>query len=226
MGTVAAGKVTALTFNDAAKQIEICAKVVDDAEWSKVEEGVYTGFSQGGAYARRWTDAAGAKRYTAEPHEISLVDLPCLAEARFEMIKADGSHEWRTFRDMPAPAPPPPVEKIGARNSADDLARIQAVHDSAVELGATCGVAKGFHDHGADLLKQFDRLDAVLTKTLADLGQRLANVEAQPTPLPFVMQTRAVAKHEDGVDTDIEALLDNPDALSLLAIKLAQRQRR
>jgi hypothetical protein len=47
-GPVAAGKVTAITFNDAGKQIEICAKVVDDAEWAKVVEGVYTGFSQGG----------------------------------------------------------------------------------------------------------------------------------------------------------------------------------
>ena len=97
-GQVAAGKVTALTFNDEAKQIEICAKVVDDAEWTKVAEGVYTGFSQGGTYARRWTDEAGNKRYTADPHEISLVDLPCLSEARFEMIKADGSHEWRPFK--------------------------------------------------------------------------------------------------------------------------------
>ena len=49
-GKVAAGKVTSLAFNDDAKQIEICAKVVDDQEWKKVEEGVYTGFSQGGAY--------------------------------------------------------------------------------------------------------------------------------------------------------------------------------
>ncbi len=46
-GPVAAGKVTAITFNDAGKQIEICAKVVDDGEWAKVVEGVYTGFSQG-----------------------------------------------------------------------------------------------------------------------------------------------------------------------------------
>ena len=78
-GQVAAGKVTAIGFNDEARQIEICAKVVDDAEWAKVAEGVYTGFSQGGRYARRWTDGDGATRYTAEPHEISLVDLPCLA---------------------------------------------------------------------------------------------------------------------------------------------------
>jgi hypothetical protein len=71
-GQVAAGKVTEIAFNDDARQIEICAKVVDDAEWQKVEEGVYTGFSQGGTYARRWTDESGAKRYTADPHEISL----------------------------------------------------------------------------------------------------------------------------------------------------------
>ena len=97
-GAVAAGKVTALTFNDARKQIEICAKVVDDAEWIKVKEGVYTGFSQGGTYAKRWSDDKGRTHYTAEPSEISLVDLPCLPEAHFEMIKADGSRIMRKFR--------------------------------------------------------------------------------------------------------------------------------
>ncbi len=96
-GPVAAGKVTAITFNDAGKQIEICAKVVDDAEWAKVVEGVYTGFSQGGAYERRWTDEEGLTRYTAAPNEISLVDLPCLPQATFEMIKADGTSERRRF---------------------------------------------------------------------------------------------------------------------------------
>ncbi len=101
-GPVAAGKVTAITFNDDEKQIEICAKVVDDAEWAKVEEGVYTGFSQGGAYQRRWTDAHGKVRYTAAPSEISLVDLPCLPNATFEMIKADGTAEQRRFRDETA----------------------------------------------------------------------------------------------------------------------------
>jgi hypothetical protein len=96
-GPVAAGKVTAITFNDEEKQIEICAKVVDDSEWIKVKEGVYTGFSQGGAYERRWADAAGLTRYTAVPSEISLVDLPCLPQAHFEMIKLDGTREMRGF---------------------------------------------------------------------------------------------------------------------------------
>ena len=97
-GPVAAGKVTEINFNDEAKQIEICAKVVDDSEWQKVVEAVYTGFSQGGSYEKRWTDAEGFTRYTAAPTEISLVDLPCLPEATFEMIKADGTREQRPFR--------------------------------------------------------------------------------------------------------------------------------
>lgn len=97
-GNIAAGKLTSISFNDDAKQIEICAKVVDDGEWRKVEEGVYTGFSQGGRYAKRWQDDAGLQRYTAEPSEVSLVDLPCLPSATFKMIKADGAIEMRSFR--------------------------------------------------------------------------------------------------------------------------------
>ena len=97
-GKVAAGKVTSINFNDDAKQIEVCAKVVDDAEWNKVEEGVYTGFSQGGSYVKRWKDEAGQQRYIADPAEISLVDLPCLPSATFQMIKADGMVEEMTFK--------------------------------------------------------------------------------------------------------------------------------
>ena len=240
-GQVAAGKVTAIAFNDAAKQIEICAKVVDDAEWTKVEEGVYTGFSQGGAYARRWTDERGSKRYTADPHEISLVDLPCLAEARFEMVKADGSHEWRPFK---APDEDD-VVKVGARNSAEDQSRIQEMHDTSVALGATCHaikvqaapdlakvadrvskVADGVAKLGDELAKRVDHLGETLAKALADVATRLKTIEDQPLPLPIAGPARAVAKHEDGAGDRLESLLDDPDTLSLLAIKLAQRQRR
>ncbi len=245
-GLVAAGKVTALTFNDEAKQIEICAKVVDDAEWTKVAEGVYTGFSQGGTYARRWTDEAGATRYTADPHEISLVDLPCLAHATFEMIKADGSQERRIFKAPEADSSIAPrlgeAAKIGARNSAPDQARIQALHDTAVDLGATCGAHKGAG--GDELAKRFEALaqkfDGVaghfdgwtdrLTKTLDAIVARLKAVEEQPQPLPFAMQARAVGKQDergsDGSPSRFDDLLADPGALSLLAIKLAQRQRR
>jgi len=96
-GSVAAGKLTDIAFDDDAKRISVCAKVVDDDEWRKVQEGVYTGFSQGGRYVKRWVDPeTGLTRYTAEPHEISLVDLPCVPDATFDVIKG-GVAERRAF---------------------------------------------------------------------------------------------------------------------------------
>ena len=282
-GAVAAGKVAALTFNDAAKQIEICAKVVDDAEWEKVVEGVYTGFSQGGAYAKRWTDGDGRTRYTAQPSEISLVDLPCLPQARFELIKGDGSRSLQGFAkgfddiarlsnlldeltwlqqavaldqaaaggSSPVPGdlkdlvaqtaailrqmideatadmaakrhvPGRPVAKVGARNSAADLERIQMLHDTAVDLGATCAAHKSVTPQ---MEKSFDALAA----SVADILARVRNIEAQPQPLPLGPATRAIAKRDDAADPSVvvEHLLDDPNALSLLAIKYAQRSGR
>ena len=106
-GSIAAGVVKTITFNDASKQIEISAKIVDDGEWKKVQEGVYTGFSQGGAYHKRWKDeASGLQRYTANPSEVSLVDLPCLPTATFQMVKAAGMVEERHFKPVVEVAPP------------------------------------------------------------------------------------------------------------------------
>lgn len=93
----AAGKVLDLGFDDAAKKIHTCAKVVDDDEWKKVLEGVYTGFSMGGAYVKRWKGDNGEKRYTGNPVEISLVDSPCIKSATFDVIKSDGAQELRKF---------------------------------------------------------------------------------------------------------------------------------
>jgi hypothetical protein len=62
---IAAGLLKSIEFDDEAKRIDFCAKIVDDQEWAKVEEGVYTGFSPGGSYAKRWPDG-GYHRYTPE----------------------------------------------------------------------------------------------------------------------------------------------------------------
>ncbi len=95
-GKVAAGKLIAIDFNDSELAIDIGTKIVDDAEWAKVEEGVYTGFSIGGEYLKRWKDG-DLTRYTAQPAEISIVDNPCVPGATFTMIKADGASEARPF---------------------------------------------------------------------------------------------------------------------------------
>jgi hypothetical protein len=203
-GKVAAGKITSLSFDDSRKQIEICAKVVDDGEWDKVCEGVYTGFSQGGVYAKRWRDQAGLMRYTAEPNEISLVDLPCLPNATFQMIKADGRTEvlpfrpetgaeeweqvWKSKRDGATFKTKADLRKhheeldalakVGARNSKADLALIQEAHDNLVQLGASCGAPQKAHTHAAEHA-QVAKLDAepdALAKTVAGMQSVLNEI--------------------------------------------------
>lgn len=104
-GKVAAGKFVQMDFNDAEKAIDVCAKVVDDNEWKKVLEGVYTGFSIGGSYVGdkkvEKMDGRDVKRYTAKPSEGSLVDRPCMGGARFfEVQKADGSLQKVDFQEQ------------------------------------------------------------------------------------------------------------------------------
>lgn len=98
-GSVAAGRFEEIVFDDDNKRIEGVAKVVDDDEWTKVLEGVYTGFSHGGEYAKRWKDPEQPHltRYTPELAEVSLVDNPCCPTATFEFVKEDGSKEMRKF---------------------------------------------------------------------------------------------------------------------------------
>lgn len=100
-GNVAAGKLTNIDFNDAERAIDITAKIVDDNEWKKCLEGVMTGFSIGGAYKRKWADIQNGKmvqRYTAIPHEVSIVDRPCIPTAKFYSIhKRDGSVVRKVF---------------------------------------------------------------------------------------------------------------------------------
>ncbi len=106
LSAVGVGK--SIEFDDKAKTIHMAFKVVDDVAWKKVVERVYTGFSQGGSYVKTWKDGDYIF-YTADPSEISLVDNPCLAEATYEYVKADGTAEL--CKISPA-APPAAVEKV------------------------------------------------------------------------------------------------------------------
>jgi len=98
---VSAGKVIQFDFNDAEKAIDIVSHVVDAAEIQKVREKVYTGFSVGGRYARRWADpASGHSRFTADPGEVSLVDAPSVPTAKFDLFKIE--FEGETAEESPA----------------------------------------------------------------------------------------------------------------------------
>lgn len=98
---VSAGKIVELNFSDNEKKVNVCAKVIDDKEWEKVLQGVYTGFSFGGHAINRWKDEkTKAYRYTLIPSELSLADKPCVPSAVFEVIKTDGSSEKRGFKKI------------------------------------------------------------------------------------------------------------------------------
>jgi hypothetical protein len=109
-GLSVAGKLTDISYDDADKSIEVCAKVVDDAEWNKVVEGCYTGFSVGGKYGKKWKETVDGEtitKFTAVPNEVSLVDNPCVKSATFMLTKADGSEEPVPFSDAVATIDPP-----------------------------------------------------------------------------------------------------------------------
>lgn len=102
-GKVAAGRLDDIVFDDLSKTIEVCAHIVDDNEWDKVEKGVYTGFSIGGSYVRRWQED-GVKKYTAKPVEVSIVDNPSTKSAFFQFVKMSGATEDRPFAHCQTPS--------------------------------------------------------------------------------------------------------------------------
>jgi hypothetical protein len=231
-GNVAAGKLVEIAFNDAAKRIEICGKVVDDDEWKKVEEGVYTGFSQGGRYLKRWPDpdAPALTRYTAEPLEVSLVDHPCLPEATFAVIKADGSTELRKFKPAPQADLASVVEalaKIGARHSKADKDRIKQAHDVLVGLDPDCCPAAGIPGANVHAKPKFSpragegAADPVDEED--DSAEKLAkNAERAGDPV-LAKALRAFTAQLDDMAARVKKIGAQPLPLGTTSVRLAEK---
>jgi hypothetical protein len=242
-GRVAAGKLTDISFDDEGKRILVAAKIVDDEEWLKVKEGVYTGFSQGGRYVKRWPDPdTGLTRYTAEPSEISLVDLPCVPGATFEVIK-DGVVEKRAFAARAAepsaaphaPGEPPLDEAPGAAAKAAPASAETPPAAEAPSPSDALAKAASALAQAAQKLERAVAENEALRKTLAAfapdveaLRRRVAALEAQPLPARAAL--RALPKSADsfsepgGVDEAIKRLAALPAqerALALTKLSLA-----
>ena len=172
-GHVAAGKVVDISFDDDKRKIEICAKVVDDNEWKKVQEGVYTGFSQGGAYVERWDDdVTGMKHYTANPSEISLVDLPCLPTATFSVVKGADQIEKRAFAtviDEPDP---------------------DAIKAAAEALAAKDGKGKTWRDFADDAASALSK--TAMAEALVKLTPEVEPEKVEPEPVKSDSAAKAV----------------------------------
>jgi Putative phage serine protease XkdF len=225
---VAAGKLVEIAFNDEQKRIEICGKVVDDAEWQKVEEGVYTGFSQGGRYLKRWPDPdePALMRYTAEPLEVSLVDHPCLPEATFAVIKVDGSTELRKFKigmTTEANALTEALAKIGARHSKADKERIKQTHDLLVDLDPECCAAGIIA--GAKVDPQPSLPNGKGTDELADAGQteKLAKLLDASLEKSLTKALRGVTARIDDVSARLKKIEDQPQPLGTTSVRIAEK---
>lgn len=150
-GLTVAGKLTELEFNDDDKSIEVCAKVVDDAEWNKVVEGCYTGFSVGGKYGKKWNakddEGKTIKKYEAIPNEVSLVDNPCVKTATFSLVKADGAEEQVMFKV--AAEEVAPVEEEAPTPAATDEVQISNgdIANKATELAKAANDGTTWQDH-------------------------------------------------------------------------------
>jgi hypothetical protein len=151
-GKVAAGKLTQIDFNDTDMAVDVCAKIVDDQEWKKVMEGVYTGFSIGGAYVGdkkvEKINGQDVARYTAKPSEISLVDRPCIPSAKFfEVQKADGTLAKVEFQEAAVEDEAAGVVE-GTAEQVDQLTKLMA--DNKLDMGKVLEVV------AASLVKKED----------------------------------------------------------------------
>lgn len=178
-GLSVAGKLTDITYDDTDKSIEVCAKVVDDAEWNKVVEGCYTGFSVGGKYGKKWKETVDGEtitKFTAVPNEVSLVDNPCVKSATFMLTKADGSEEPVPFSDAVATIDPPEDEDTGGEGPDGPEAQVEkaaadhvvpaagepsagAIADAATALAKTANDGTTWQDHIAAAREQLMKGD-------------------------------------------------------------------
>src|ERR1700685_601511 len=188
--------------------------------------------------------------------EVSLVDHPCLPEATFAVIKADGSTELRKFKDNPVSAAlAEALAKIGARHSKADKERIKQTHDLLVGLDPDCCAAAGpvagakvetqpkfspqagegaavaadDDDGTAKLAKVCDRSLAKAIKPVTSHVDELAArvKKIEAQPLPLgTTSVRVAEKSEDSIFPKPEALLDQPGALAALAAAAIRKAQR
>lgn len=175
-GLQVAGKLTDIAFDDESQSIEVCAKVVDDAEWDKVLEGCYTGFSVGGRYGKKWKDKVGdtvVQKFTAVPNEVSLVDNPCVKSATFSLVKADGAEELIKFQ------------------AAADLAKADEAEESKTEEEP---VIPGLEPSNEDVVAKAEQM----AKDAADGTTWMQHVEAARNELVKAMAEKGKEGDDDG----------------------------
>jgi len=96
---IVAGKFVSMDYDEDAKQVNVTAKVTNETEKKNVREGIYTAFSVGAKYMKKWFDSTlKAVRWTAKPFEGSLVDIGAMPSANgFTYRTIEGAEETKPF---------------------------------------------------------------------------------------------------------------------------------
>ena len=209
----AVGKLVAIEFDDALKQISVGARIVDDAAWQKCAQGVYTGFSIGGQYMKAWDDGEFV-RFTAKPAEISVVDNPCVPSAHFTAVKTDGSYEFRKFKtgeqtQMLETKDKEQLEKAHAY-SASALSKMAEVEKSVAQL------RDEMESNNNEVLKSLENLLQLLEKLV---DPQAANGKVSRTTVPSI----TVRKEDDGVGADKDKGVKSVHDLVKQALQSPQR---
>jgi hypothetical protein len=140
------------------------------------------------------------------------------------------------------------MEKAGARHSKSDMAKIQAMHDSAAALGATCASASKAAEADdlakaaeaaqaenerlskaiADAVPLIEELAKARTEdraTIADLTKRLETVEATPAAPKTAGSVHAVTKAQDANPDTAAAPVLTGDALQKMLADMDPQER-
>lgn len=173
-GPIAAGKLTDITFDDTERAIDVISKCVDDSEWEKILEGVYTGYSIGGDYKKKWSDKLNGRkvtRFTADPVEVSYVDRPCVPTAKFfDVVKSDGTVMQKMFKEFAEPADA--TSGIAGYGSGDEKKPKKNPKEKTMKMRKGCEAVSSF----ADLIQRL--------KWLGDSQKWEAEYEGDDSQLP------------------------------------------
>lgn len=205
---IAAGKGIIVRFDDQNKKIHLRTRISRGAPntWLKVEDGVLDGYSVGATKPVWGTVERDGKKYpyllNYELAEVSLVDNASNPDAQGLVIcRAEGLTELVDITDPePEQTLPPsesssssltvPVERAGARLSAESCRALHDMRDKAMSLcgceecqGMQGGTGDGDND-ADDRMAQSRALEELITRLLAPVIQRsnhiLARVAGQP----------------------------------------------
>ena len=236
----AVGKLVSIEFDDELKQVNIGAKIVDENAWQKCAQGVYTGFSIGGTYVKAWEDGEFV-RFTANPAEISVVDNPCVPNAHFTAVKADGTCELRKFkmgeavsthgapgqaqRSTFSPATGSRAFKIGARHSKETLEHLQAIQ-KCLDTADGCHQEASAH---MNALLEGDRDDnAAPAPEDGSDSEKVVSVQSSQikTAQARVLVPHRTGEHINMLDTHDKDQLEKAHAYSASALsKVAEVER-